>query len=298
MGPWFRCVFLRNMCSRALQVFCVAMAASFSFAADEFPEIELSLAPPVHPAPDALLAIGSLEMARERAQSAFVADFHRAARALRAHARARIGEIAAHASRALCGPSGGQLLRSRASFLGENRPEAEHARPMGLRVRVLGSRQPLPAPHAQLMRDMERVRADAEEQRVRKALRAMGDIVARALDELSASVEEHVARALAPPASGRFGAVGFAEKLSGRSREGQLSPPANVHIVPGPAPYPTLASLVEGMNDRRGVSESLESAGMMRVLANLLQEINAMAAHALQGVVRRAAVGAAARSAD
>mmetsp|Transcript_66187 Transcript_66187/g.209240 ORF Transcript_66187/g.209240 Transcript_66187/m.209240 type:complete len:339 (+) Transcript_66187:104-1120(+) len=202
---------------------------------------------------------------------------------------------------------------ARASFLGAYALEGMAPDTLKLRVHVYQAAQASPAALIDDIHNIEIARRGAEDARAHKAMKVMDVIVGRVVDELSACVGEHVGSLLARPrppgtdgyrgSAGHFAHGGFVGRagdtvhfhggggafLQERTRRDQVrdNAPFGVSVAAGDVPFPTIKSLAEDMEKRRGLSERLVAAEFLRVQSNVMQAVNAMAAEALQGAVQR-----------
>lgn len=254
---------------------------------DTLPNIEVSLAPPAQPFPQAQAAIGSLDIARE----AFQAD---QMRQLKAHAnvalhdaKTRVSQTVARALRIFDGahfvrPVGLQqrsATRGRAvSFIGVDDND------FSFNVNVGSPKEPTDQSIRDSVDAIERKRVDLEQDMFHQASSEMATLTDTVLAELEVQLQSHANAMLIGRAPEREkGATASSVFLEAVGQPEQ----ANVRIVPSHTAFPTIGSLVQDMEARRDISERLEHATIIDLELTLLEAANAYIKQALEAGVQR-----------
>jgi len=225
---------------------------------DMLPNIELSLAPPQHPWPQVAAELGNLEESREQIENANMDRLQREMNKALLEARRQIGDTIGRAMRAFDDPRmAGAVQISRraqksASMLQQLPQDTLGSSALAVKVNVLPANPPdgslRPA-----IDNIESVRSSEEKDMFDSAVGEPSALTAFIVSELEAQIQAHIDRiATAGTLVSKQGVPVF---LEGRAE--QLPLQANVRVVPTDTNYPTVASMVQGMEARRDIAENL-----------------------------------------
>jgi len=257
---------------------------------EDAPVVEVSLDAPAVPYPEISDLISSLDEDRRISEASGMRDvrsnFSRALESAQHLIRGAMGDLAQR----LANVSGHQALVPRAStaaqsknftsFLSRRIGRAADAAP-SVKLNVAPQR-PTDAAILRAISDIEQRRSAGEKRRMEQAASDMAGITQIVLDALRAEMGADGSGA--PAGGSRRGASsdGAAEFVE-FARQGD-GPQGGVRTVPSAVPFPTMASLVQSMEERRDAAEQLESAESIRMAAAL--------AKAEVGMVREAVANA------
>jgi len=237
--------------------------------------VEISLAPPSHPALSA--EIGSLDAAREDVESVMVGQVRQAAQAALEAVQGNIDAITrnlVHSScedpglkaafgRSLIGrPHRGSVKSQTLAFLSQSSRLAEDE----AIVDVGGLAEEVHLPHGALQ-NLENHRGDAERKFFQKAIAEMGDLSTSIAADFQAEVDKQLRGLLTASRP-----VGFLQQ-------------ADVKVVASEGPYPTIVSLVGDMERRRDVAETLAQRQLALSKLMLIQGASAAARQSLEAAV-------------
>jgi len=238
--------------------------------------VEISLAPPSHPALSA--DIGSLDAAREDAESVMVNQVRQAAQKALEAVQGKIDAITrnlVHSScedpglkaafgRSLIGrPHRGSVKLSQAlAFLSQSSRLAKDEAIVDVGGLADEAQLPLGAIH-----DLEKHRSDAERKFFQKAIAEMGDLGTSIAADFQAEVDKQLRGLLTASRP-----VGFLQQ-------------ADVKVVASESPYPTIVSLVGDMERRRDVAETLAQRQLALSKLQLVQGASAAAKQSLETAV-------------
>lgn len=257
---FFHCCVLCLICRMAV----LASATLFLLSAVQplagsAPVANVRLSPP-STLPGIDVELRSLEEARASSESVGFGRLDAAFSEAIRNAEARIGKTVAELIPSASGVS------HASSFLGESANEAAKATKFRLKV------SPMPAPSRavkQRVKLVEGVRAAQEDALITQGVNELHMLVDIVLGELSSEIA-----ALKAPTVASSG-VGFLEL-------GTLGGSLDVRFLPPEVPFPTVAALVQELEDRRAESESTVRQRIAEVQLKLLQSLNSMVKSALQ----------------
>lgn len=254
-----------------------------------FPNIELSLAPPRHPWPQVAAELGSLEESRESMENALMDRLQRQSSGAVAEARRRIGNIVARMLHVFDDP---HMLKSLVLAREESKSpppmfrqlpqESMHANALSMKVSVLPGNPPDPALQRRI-EDIEYQRSAQESREFESAVGDMDTLLSSVLLELEAQIQ-NIISAIKNKLSFRQSAAGT--DFLGKRAE-QLPVQSIVRVVPSDVHYPTLVSMVQDMETRRDITETLARKRMLEKDLNFLMLCNSAAKEFLQAAVGR-----------
>lgn len=251
------------------------------------PEIELSLAPPAHPWPQVTSALGNLEEKREQFESVGMEKLHKSYDVVLSSAKKRIGEVIGRAMRifddakVLRGFGFDQANRRKALAVGffAQQPLKELAQ-LGEILTVKVNVPPVAPPDPILkvkIEQIERKRTGKEENMFDQAVEEMKGLTDLVLAELEGALQAQISKV--------FSQGGFVQEhpthsltnvtsFMDASLQRQLPKQVNVRSVASDTRYPTVASMVADMQQRRDISEYLEQQFFLEKELELLMAEN------------------------
>lgn len=287
-------------CVIALSLVCLSACAwpEISVAeTDTLPILELSLAPPVAPLPQVAATIRQLDDARHKSEAAFMSKLQKAKDAAEKKAKTNIGNLVGRLMRVfddqamLQFPVGALTLKkqslkgsSSVSFLESGRASAS-----SVTVHVASDVPPDPELKVDMF-ELEHGRRDAERAMLQQAVEDMNSLVEDATNKIEVELQLQLRELVAPANAqniGRFAGQSKVVRGFFETHVKQSPQRAIMKVVPAESPYPTLNSLAQGMEDRRDVSEQLESAKIEMMKLDLLKIINRVVEDTLRGSVAR-----------
>jgi len=273
------------------------------------PIIELSLAPPVRPLPELSHDVGNAEKAREAFEEASFAKLAEAFNLAFKDASIVIGNAIDQSMRTIDDP---ELLtamfsekRERHGANNEHRLFSTSFRDSVLAPTFLAADDKfsveihvypdvLPGPEIKRQIDaIEMRRASLEKKLFKQAISDMRDLTRVVATELQEQIQEHLAAYISEPhvagaGGNRQGVTGFLGDGIHRDGLERSSPDqANVRVLTPKNPYPTTATLVQGMEARRDSSEDLARARILELEMKFLEAINDMAYASCSSAVKR-----------
>lgn len=232
---------------------------------ESLPVVNVRLAAPKHPLPQVTAEIAVLEKQREQIETGLMDKLQAAFDTALASAKSRINKMIASSMQL----EGGL----RASFLQAN--EADFA------IRVSTVAVPAPDPSIKVVMDaIEAKRSGAETNLLQQAASEMQGLTDIVLNELGAQIQAHALSLKNLNGKAAFLAVSQQETSKA------LPVQANVRVESGAA-FPTIASMVQGMEARRDNAESQEASKVLELELKLLQEENDMIKNALGAAIER-----------
>lgn len=252
---------------------------------DLLPNIELSLAPPLHPWPQVAAELGKLEESRERFEAGKMyqlqMEFNKATLA----APRQIGDIVGRTMRVFDDPvlakdvfaqrSAPKLMKA-ATVFRQTPQDALGSSVLSVKVNVAPASPPDPALRASID-NIENERSEKEATNVFESalaeVKALTDFI---LSELEVEIQRNVDNIVGARA------VSFLQAFSEQSPS-----QANVRVVPAKELYPTVASMVEEMELRRDLTESLETRRILEKCMDFMMVCNDAAEGALKTAVAR-----------
>lgn len=257
-------------------------------AEDGVPNVELSLAPPLHPWPQVAAELGNLEESRERMENANMDKLQKEFNKVTVDARKQIGDVI---GRTLLAFNDAELastallrthLATSSAFLQQLPQETQSASALAVKVNVL----PASPPDATLkadIDDLEFLRSDKEKVMVESAIGDSRALLTFVLDELQVQLQAQVGALLGKTKSAKLvGSAALREE-----RAGQLPLQTNVRTVPSDVTFPTVASMVQGMESRRDIAEKLERRRLLEKELDFLMACNSAIAEGLNGAIAR-----------
>jgi len=247
---------------------------------DTLPNIEVHLAPPVHPLPQVAAEIQVLDKMRERAEEEKMAQLEFAFNAALENAKRQVGEAVGVALRVFDDPRVWKNVAKTGSFLRvQQRPNS--AEESSVRVKALSAAPPDPAIKMK-MDQLEEQRSAAEALMLDVAIAEMGELTKIVVAEL----EKNLQLQLEPWLVGSGSLLRLRAQQIPGSPEG-LPKQLNVRVGASDVPYPTIASLVQDMESRRDTAENLVRQRILELELKLLKAENVMIKDALNAAVGR-----------
>jgi len=249
---------------------------------EALPNIELSLAPPLHPWPQVAAELGRLEESRERIQSFNMYKLQQAFNKATLDARRRIGDVVGRAMRVFDDPVLAQRVFAKrgapkSAMLYRQAPqEALGSSVLSVKVNVVPANPPDASLRARID-DIEYQRSDKEKEHIFEAAHAeISALTDFMLSELEVQIQRQI--------NGIIGerATSFLQELPD-----SLPSQANVRVVPTDQGYPTVASMAQEMEVRRDLTENLERKRVMDMCVDFMMACNGAAEGALKTAVAR-----------
>jgi hypothetical protein len=247
---------------------------------DTLPNIEVHLAPPVHPLPQVAAEIQVLDKMRERSEEEKMSQLEFAFNAALESAKQQIGEAVGLALRVFDDPRVWKNVAKTGSFL-RVQMRSNSAEEPSVRVKALAAAPPDPAIKIKIDQ-LEEQRSAAEALMLDVAIAEMGELTKIAVAELEKQLQLQIEPWLVGGGSLLHSKV---HQIPG-SPEG-LPKQLNVRVGASDVPYPTIASLVQDMEARRDTAESLLRQRVLELELKLLKAENVMIKDALDGAVGR-----------
>lgn len=251
---------------------------------DMTPNLEISLAPPIHPWPQVAAELGNLEESRESMENAMMNDLQSKFNHAAAEARHRIGDVIGRAMTSFNDPGlAGTAFHIRhaapksAAFLQQLPQESVGSSAIAVKVNVL----PASPPDASLrtaIDDLEHIRSDREQSMLQSAMGDADALMNFVANELQAQLQDQVGAILGTASS---------KKMQATPSFRQSPAQTNVRVVPTDSSYPTVASMVQGMEQRRDAAESLVQKRILEKELDFLMACNSAIEEGLQGGVAR-----------
>jgi len=247
---------------------------------DTLPNIEVHLAPPVHPLPQVAAEIQVLDKMRERSEEEKMSQLEFAFNAALENAKRQIGEAVGVALRVFDDPRVWKNVAKTASFLRVQQRPNSNEEP-SVRVKALAGAPPDPAIKSKIDQ-LEEQRGAAEALMLDVAVAEMGELTKIAVAEL----EKQLQLQLEPWLVGSGSLLRSEAHQVPGSPEG-LPKQLNVRVGASDVPYPTIASLVQDMETRRDTAENLLRQRILELELKLLKAENVMIRDALNAAVGR-----------
>lgn len=255
--------------------------------AERWPNIELSLAPPVRPWPQVATTIGNLESSREKTEDISMGGLQREFNKAGVEARQRVGETFGKMMKLFDDPS---VLRALSfarrveinSTLFRQLPqETLGAQVLSARVNVLPVSPPDPSLKGKI--DMiEHRRSEIEKNMFQAAFGEVRSLIDFVVNELEAELHSHLdTLAISQTLRHRSGA-GFLEDAT---RE--LPTQTHIRIAPADMAYPTVESMVQAMENRRDTTEHLVQQRILEKELDFLRLCNHAMEDGLKSAVDR-----------
>jgi len=247
---------------------------------DTLPNIEVHLAPPVHPLPQVASEIQVLDKMRERSEEEKMSQLEFAFNAALENAKRQIGEAVGVSLRVFDDPRVWKNVAKTGSFL-RVRQRPNSAEEPSVRVKALAAAPPDPAIKIK-MDQLEEQRSAAEALMLDVAIAEMGELTKIVVAELEKQLQLQIEPWL----------VGSGSLLRSEARQIPGSPEGlpkqlNVRVGASDVPYPTIASLVQDMETRRDTAENLLRQRILEFELKLLKAENVMIKDALNAAVGR-----------
>jgi len=247
---------------------------------DTLPNIEVHLAPPVHPLPQVASEIQVLDKMRERSEEEKMSQLEFAFNAALENAKRQIGEAVGVSLRVFDDPRVWKNVAKTGSFL-RVRQRPNSAEEPSVRVKALAAAPPDPAIKIK-MDQLEEQRSAAEALTLDVAIAEMGELTKIVVAELEKQLQLQIEPWL----------VGSGSLLRSEARQIPGSPEGlpkqlNVRVGASDVPYPTIASLVQDMETRRDTAENLLRQRILELELKLLKAENVMIKDALNAAVGR-----------
>lgn len=256
---------------------------------EEYPSVELSLAPPLHPWPQIAAEIGNLEHSRENTEHENMDQLQREFNKAAVEARHRIGDVIGRLMHGFDDPKLEHILSPNgpagaSASLRQLPQETLGSSALAVKVNVLPATPPDPALRTNV-ENIEYYRAGQEKDMFKSALgdvKALTDFV---LNELEVQVQERMSSIAGAVALARV--PRDAQMLEGRLRSGQLPAQSNVRVAPNDVTYPTLVSMAQAMEARRDIAENLVRARILEKELDFLIMCNNAVEEGLRTAITR-----------
>lgn len=252
---------------------------------DALPNLELSLAAPLHPWPQVAAELGDLEESREAMENANMARLQQEANKATLDARRRIGDTIGKAMRVFDDPKVAStiLTKWRSAALLERRQLPQNSlgsSVLSVKVNVLPANPPDPALRPAID-NLESLRADREKDMFETAVAEFSALTAFVVNELEAQIDSHI-----------NSIAGASSTLLANRREAsaflqQIPAQANVRVVPADVAYPSVSSMVQGSEDRRDIAENVERKLILDKQLDVLRACNSAIEEGMGAAVSR-----------
>jgi len=244
---------------------------------EALPNIELSLAPPLHPWPQVAAELGRLEESRERMENTNMYKLQQEFNKATLDARRHIGDVVGRAMRVFDDPVLAQRIFAKRSapksaMLFRQAPqEALGSSVLSVKVNVV----PASPPDASLRSALDSIeyqRSDKEKENIfETALAEVKSLTDFILSEFEVQIQRQINGAIGTRATS------FLQELPAQ---------ANVRVVPTEG-YPTVGSMAQEMEVRRDLTENLERKRVMEKCIDFIMACNGAAEGALKTAVAR-----------
>jgi len=252
------------------------------------PNIEISLAPPVHPWPQVAAELGNLEESRENIENSNMAKLQKEFNEATLDARRRVGDVIGSAMRAFDDPKlTNVLLAARTapksvSMLRQLPQDIVGASALSVKVNAFAPNPPDPMLRADID-DIESLRSNKESDMFESALEDLKALSSFVMKELEVQVHDQVNGIVGGTAQTAM--LRSSAFLEDRSR--QLPAQSNIRAVPTDMKYPTVASMVQDMESRRDISENLARKRILEKEIDFLMDCNDAINNGLKTAVAR-----------
>lgn len=239
---------------------------------DASPSIELSLEPAGSPLPALSVAVERADSDRLRLESAMMENLQLAQALVLAGAKKQISRVVSSFADSISDATVQSPIVSGVSFLDR---QSHEPRPVSFKVHVAPESEPGDVAMRKVM-EFGRTLHQAERRELEKAISdvaMLGDFVVGELDA-------RLRRELTKLSDRRL--LGPRSFLDSRGVQVPLDPQASVRVVPASAPFPTAASLVDGLSRRARASFGLVRARADLLLLDMAQSLNRAARDALK----------------
>lgn len=273
------------------QLFLTALATQWPAvdlsAEDALPNIELSLAPPLHVWPQVAAALGDLEESRERMENANMDKLQHEFNEAMVDARHQIGNMIGRMMHIFDDRKLVSALFARHSpkstMFRQLPQEALGSSALSVEVNVLPASPPEPGLRANID-DMEHQRSDEEKNMFQsKAFSELHALKRFILSELEVQMQAHV--------NALIGAMKNKPTESTPSflheQTKQLPAQSNIRVVPADEEYPSVVSMVQEMETRRDITENLERKHILEKELDFAMVCNTAAEEGLRAAVSR-----------
>lgn len=248
------------------------------------PNIELSLAPPQHPWPQVAAELGNLEESREAMENANMARLQQDVNKAILDARRRIGDTIGRVMRVFddAQVASATLMRKSAAMLQQLPQNTLGPSVLAVKVNVLPASPPDPALRPAID-NLESLRADREKDMFETAVGEFSALTSFVVNELEAQIESHI------NSIAGTGVASFTKKtaMAFLERGKQLPAQANVRVLPTDVTYPTVSSMVQGLEARRDIAENLERKLILDKQLDLLMACNRAIEEGLGAAISR-----------
>lgn len=243
------------------------------------PNLELSLAAPQHPWPQVAAELGNLEESREAMENANMATLQQEANKAILDARRRIGDAIGRVTHIFDDPqlAGATLIRKSAAMFRQLPQSTLGSSVLAVKVNVLPASPPDPALRPAID-NLESLRADRERDLFETAVGEFSALTTFVVNELEAQIDSHISSI----AGTSVASPSFLEQ-----REKQMPAQANVRVMPTDVSYPTVSSMVQGLEARRDIAENLERKLILDKQIDLLAACNSAIEEGLKAAVSR-----------
>lgn len=236
------------------------------------PNLELSLAPPEHPWPQVAAELGNLEESREAIENSNMARLQQEVNKAILNARQRIGDAIGRVMHVFDDSqvATAVLLRRSTALLQQLPQNTLGPSVLAVKVNVLPASPPDPVLRPAID-NLESLRADREKDMFENAVGEFNALVTFVVNELEAQIESHIDSIAGSSAM----ALTHHKKVPALlERSEQIPAQANVRVVPTDVTYPTVSSMVQGLEARRDIAESVERKFILDKQLDLLMACN------------------------
>jgi len=232
------------------------------------PNVEISLAPALHPWPQVGAELGDLESKREQMENTNMVNFQQEVNKATADARRQIGDIVSRAFSAFAFRNARVNKQSMsASFLKARLQDAATSA-SSVKINVVAASPP-DASVRDNIEDLEKHRSDSEANSMSLAISQLTSLSHFVQNELQAQLQEQLGR----------------PRISAMSLRQLRSSQANFRVVPTGSIFPTVSSMVQDMQQRRDVAEDLEHRMVLNKQLDFLMACNSFIKDALRKAV-------------
>jgi hypothetical protein len=258
------------------------------------PNLELTLEPPQHPWPQVAAELGSLEESREQMENANMGALQQELNKATHDVRQRIGDTIGRImhvfddSRAAARHAG-----TSAAMLEQLPQDTLGSSVLSVKVNVLPASPPDPSLRP-VIENLEGARSEKEKSMFETVSGEVSALSSFVVNELEAQLQTQVAAAAGTKALlRRRKSPMFLQSMSKRSPS-----QANVRVMPTDLAYPTVSSMVQDMEAKRDIVETLERKRILEKELDFLEACNHEIEEGLRAAVSRilAQYSAAAKS--
>lgn len=246
---------------------------------EHLPNLELSLAAPVHPWPQVAAEIGNLEASREQAESASAQRMQKEFKIAQQGVMRKIGDLVGRTMKVFDDP---QLVR-RASSFREAPQEKLGPSVLSVKVQVVPASPPDPSLRATI-ENMESTRSAMEARFFKAATADLQELQDFILDEAEVQLQRNINEVVGSRQGTNFRQLPAAGAPNPAT---QLPEQANVRVLGAGGSWPTVASMATDMEAHRDLAELLERKKLLEQQVDFASAANGALKNALKASVSR-----------